>query len=485
MKSLLFVLSVFTATSLQAVDIRTNDGTIYKGAKITSHTPADVTIVHQSGVAHVAFSNLPVNVQKQFGYDAEKAARYLAAEAEVAKQRPQQTPRIAESTAAQSPVTPLTTATPPETSPTVASPPPVVKPNPRQRQGAPKLKMDKTTYLVKTDKGEGSAFLVRMGSTSYIVTNYHVLKGSKTAEFSNTGDSLTLESSSIVDVATDRDLVRIVVAKDAELVPSEAPSLNQKVDVYGNPGGERVITQETGKLLGIGPVNIEVSAKFILGNSGGPIIQSDTGDVVGVATYLRRHAEMEKWITNKTRFEEARRFGVRLDDSIQWSRTSWSNLCSDTGLIASIDSFVDDAIALARLLATTPYRKSFSSKVVWSNELERMNTCRAYEGVVAAYNGTCNEHAWALDKPIHSRELRQTNEMFFERVRGHASNLGRCLQQASVEFGRVMHHFSTEYTRKEFQDLMSNIGKFGVLLEKSSADIANKNMFQLAPSSSP
>ena len=78
MKRLLIALSMSVVT-VYADDIRTNDGTVYKNAKITNHTPADVTIVHQSGIAHVPLSEMPAEVQSQFIYDPEKSARYRAA----------------------------------------------------------------------------------------------------------------------------------------------------------------------------------------------------------------------------------------------------------------------------------------------------------------------------------------------------------------------------------------------------------------------
>ena len=194
--------------------------------------------------------------------------------------------------------------------------------------------LEAATYVVKTEKGSGSAFLVRMGESNYVVTNYHVLCGARTVELVSSAGRLTLDSSSRIEVAADRDLVRIPVEFSAEVTAGEPPALGAAVKVYGNPGGQQVVTEEAGKLLGVGQTEIEVSANFIPGNSGGPIVQADSSRVIGIATYLRQHSEMEKWVTSKTRFEEARRFGVRLDGPINWSPTTWSQLSADTALIA-------------------------------------------------------------------------------------------------------------------------------------------------------
>jgi len=91
---LLIALSM-SVVMVYADDIRTNDGTVYKNAKITSHTPADVTIMHQSGIGHVPLSEMPAEVQRQFNYDPEKSAQYRAAEIAAVKASIQQPAPIA------------------------------------------------------------------------------------------------------------------------------------------------------------------------------------------------------------------------------------------------------------------------------------------------------------------------------------------------------------------------------------------------------
>ncbi|MGD1020473.1 MAG: hypothetical protein ABSA12_14265 [Verrucomicrobiia bacterium] len=59
----------------------TVDGLTYSNVTWHTVTPATVTIFHQTGVAAIPLEKLPPELQKQFGYDPQKAADYRSAEA--------------------------------------------------------------------------------------------------------------------------------------------------------------------------------------------------------------------------------------------------------------------------------------------------------------------------------------------------------------------------------------------------------------------
>src|SRR5437764_914019 len=80
-----------------------------------------------------------------------------------------------------------------------------------KREPITSRKLEAATYVAKTDRGQGSAFVVRMAEKNYLVTNYHVLGGAQTAQFVGSAGTIALEPSSPVEVAIDRDLVRIDV----------------------------------------------------------------------------------------------------------------------------------------------------------------------------------------------------------------------------------------------------------------------------------
>lgn len=58
-------------------ELKLKDGTVLKAAKVLREQPDGLYIEHHDGAAKVKFENLPEAVQKQFGYDAEAAARFV------------------------------------------------------------------------------------------------------------------------------------------------------------------------------------------------------------------------------------------------------------------------------------------------------------------------------------------------------------------------------------------------------------------------
>ena len=70
------VLTWLEASTVIAADIKTTDGQIYNDAKVTSVEPDGVNLIHRNGVAKVPFEKLSKDIQKQYHYDAAKAARY-------------------------------------------------------------------------------------------------------------------------------------------------------------------------------------------------------------------------------------------------------------------------------------------------------------------------------------------------------------------------------------------------------------------------
>jgi hypothetical protein len=99
-------------------------------------------------------------------------------------------------------------------------------------------------------------------------------------------------------------------------------------------------------LLGIGPDRIEVSAEFVPGNSGSPIIHVKSGKVIGIATYLitRQFAELAD-----RRESRVRRFGYRLDSVKQWQPVAWANYQAERAEVDRIESMTKD---LMRLIGT-------------------------------------------------------------------------------------------------------------------------------------
>ncbi|HVY70286.1 MAG TPA: hypothetical protein VHH73_10185, partial [Verrucomicrobiae bacterium] len=104
------------------------------------------------------------------------------------------------------------------------------------------------------------------------------------------------------------------------------------VTVPGNADGTGVPVQVHGDLVGVGPEKVEVTAKFIHGNSGSPIIYRPTGKVIGIATEVMM-VHMDE-IKRAASSGENHWLGFRLDNipsSTGWVKLDWARF-SDEGL---------------------------------------------------------------------------------------------------------------------------------------------------------
>lgn len=203
--------------------------------------------------------------------------------------------------------------------------------------------------MIRTPSGKASGFAVRMDGRVYIVTNVHVVLGADRITL------LTIDGNTIpfkgIEYAQDDDLARLLpdwptnrFALDISATP---PTINQKVVVYGNSQGKEVTTALNGHILGIGPRLLEVDAGFVQGNSGSPIIDSQTGKVVGVATYATYSPREIDWVVDSTRFAQVRRFGVRLANT-KWLTVDSKAIRDQHCLLSDIDEYLADCFAILR-----------------------------------------------------------------------------------------------------------------------------------------
>ena len=176
--------------------------------------------------------------------------------------------------------------------------------------------------IVQTERGSGSGFVVKERMRCYLYTNEHIVRKAK-----NKPRAVTLDGASIVlgsfELAKGRDLVRFEIESlDQGLeMSSGLPDINKDVVVFGNSDGAGVVTALNGKIVGIGPKLIEVSAEFVQGNSGSPVLLLD-GSVVGIATFAIDASDSENWLKKDTRFNGIRRFALRLE-KVDWKSMDW------------------------------------------------------------------------------------------------------------------------------------------------------------------
>ena len=175
---------------------------------------------------------------------------------------------------------------------------------------------DKLVVIVCGDRA-GSGFVVRDGGRPYLFTNAHVVREGTVIAQRLDGTRLKLGPR---DEAVGRDMVRFALDESMPAFDLAAgvPDIGDPVVVLGNSDGRGVVTEIRGKVIGVGPREIEVDAAFVIGNSGSPVLDRN-GRVIGIATYLRDCRNDEDWSKANTRFNGIRRFALRLLGT-RWAR---------------------------------------------------------------------------------------------------------------------------------------------------------------------
>ncbi|MBC8041634.1 MAG: trypsin-like peptidase domain-containing protein [Opitutaceae bacterium] len=213
--------------------------------------------------------------------------------------------------------------------------------------------------LIEGDGGTATGFMTKIRDVDFVVTNLHVLGGNKKMSLKTLrGEEIPVQA--IFGAAgSDIAIIRIASGQgDLKLASDvfKTAKIGDKVVVVGNRQGGGVATQTSGSILGVGPSRVEVNANFEPGNSGSPIVNLSTGEVVGVASYSEtRRVEVDETGGASSRASgagaaakvEKRWFGYRIDSVSKWEAidlTKWN------AQEARIDAFREMSDALVAVL---------------------------------------------------------------------------------------------------------------------------------------
>ena len=245
--------------------------------------------------------------------------------------------------------------------------------------------------LVEGREGAGSGFLCELDGQKFLVTNAHVLAGNSQVNITRLdGSPLRVGAAAS---AVGHDLIRLAVAPDLPAFSplervNETLLVGDDVLVLGNEKGAHVITPIRGKVVGLGPNLVEVDAPFQPGNSGSPIIQVKSGQVVGIATFARQERDDEAG-RNPPPARPAdprlrpgagghspapaavrlRRFGYRLDSVKAWQPVAWPEFQAEAALIKKVDERTRDIVALMNDLNT--HQGHFSTGAQYGATVQR------------------------------------------------------------------------------------------------------------------
>lgn len=213
-------------------------------------------------------------------------------------------------------------------------------------------KVKDSIVVITGDKGSGTGFIVEMDGYKWLMTNEHVVHGQgKISAKTLSGKKIVLTDT--IDMASNRDLVRYKIDGEFRALKwrNDSPSMGEDVWVFGNSDGGGVVTSIGGVILGVGADRIEVSAKFVSGNSGSPVVDNN-GDVVGVATLAAIKRDFDDWVKEGTRFNSVRRYAITLG-GIAWEPLGYQQYLDDC---ATMDSYVNQClgfIAMAEVVGLT------------------------------------------------------------------------------------------------------------------------------------
>lgn len=288
----------------------TTDGKSYAAARITSVTDDELSVFHDAGSSRFSISVVPPELVKRF--------------------------RMGKPLPSKSDITSF-----------LAIPGADVKVKAKKQTS---VRTDDDNFnpdlvvFIETDQGHGSGFIAEEGGVPYVYTNAHVICGSPGGFVSKitrvrTASSKTLNLPHDVQISDTfdplapnglEDVARFRVnlpegVKAYQLADkSTAPTLRMSVVAYGNSEGSGVMTTLPGEVLGLGVDRFEISSGIVPGNSGGPVVDSKTGEVIGISTYLDTGTR-DIWTTG-TRFGSLRRFAVRPQKVTKWRTMRYTSL---------------------------------------------------------------------------------------------------------------------------------------------------------------
>ncbi|MBN2164343.1 MAG: trypsin-like peptidase domain-containing protein [Pontiellaceae bacterium] len=171
-------------------------------------------------------------------------------------------------------------------------------------------------------KTSGSGFIAKADGKTYVFTNQHVIMGADSVSLTTvTGDEIKPKS---IELSVERDIARLEIEdRDSALEISKEISMEIPAAVFGNSEGSGVATALYGTVKNVTSELVEVTAEFVAGNSGSPVLNL-AGEVIGIASYVQFSAPSEDDDENtKNGFEKkTRRFCYRLTD-VKFAPVNW------------------------------------------------------------------------------------------------------------------------------------------------------------------
>lgn len=196
-------------------------------------------------------------------------------------------------------------------------------------------------------RSSGSAFIAKMDGKVFLFTNQHVILGAEKISFkTTTGKTIRPRG---VQLSTTRDIARLPIEETDGLEISKNMKLKAPIAVFGNSEGGGVATELFGEITRIDSDVIEVSAEFVSGNSGSPVLNLDR-EAIGIASYV-------SWNTSDETGSKTRRYCYRLTDN-RWSTVNWKKYNDQYGtLYRDTEELIDSIYDVVKRWGTNPFNR--------------------------------------------------------------------------------------------------------------------------------
>jgi hypothetical protein len=267
--------------------------------------------------------------------------------------------------------------------------------------------------------GGGSGFIAEIRERLFFVTNIHVLAGARGATI-RTADGQVLALPDYAFLSRNRDLAILPLVWTGDYLEISSSlsfdevAIGDAITVMGNSDGVGVATRLHGAVDGLGPDQIEISAKFVPGNSGSPIVHNERGTVIGIVSHMRDLSKKTKW-TEDSEQADIRRYGFRMDGEISWERASLNQIFDEGERLEAFDERTELLTRTIYMLKNnrtimTGYREHaslgylfvpFEEGFNWDRGLASSNNVRKLERFV---NNLRNE--LISDREITERDLK-------------------------------------------------------------------------------
>ncbi len=221
--------------------------------------------------------------------------------------------------------------------------------------------------LVRDQNRSGSSFVARYGTKTCVFTNQHVVAGTVNPTFTlPSGTQLRVGTAA---AAQEHDIMAYGMPEGTEAMDvlmgvDRLVSIGDDVVVLGNPDGSGVIHPLSGKVVGLGPQLVEISAEIVPGSSGSPVVHMKTGKVIAIASYL----QFEKADFQKGKLvDQVRRFCYRLDSIKKWEPVRWGDYTDEA---MTLENARTRTTELAMLMMNSKSLSRFTPTAVTDFELQ-------------------------------------------------------------------------------------------------------------------